>query len=164
MKNQILMVLLLILAFVVSGCAATSSNIATATSPAVPTESPATEAPTTESADVEDKASLIAALQGSGATVETGEPISQAFFTPEGTILKVNGADVQVFEYESTEAMEEEASQVAPDGGSIGTSMITWVDTPHFYKAGRIIVLYVGSDETVLGLFENALGSQFAGR
>lgn len=76
----------------------------------------------------------------------------------------MNGADVQVFEYENEEAMESEASQVAPDGGSIGTTMVTWVETPHFYKAGRIIVLYVGSDESVLDLLEQVLGQQFAGR
>jgi hypothetical protein len=163
MKNQILMVFLVLLAFVVSGCAANSSNIATSTLPAVPTESPATEAPATESPAVQDKASLIAALQASGATVETGEAVSQPFFTPEASIIKVNGADVQVFEYESAEAMEEEASQVAPDGGSIGTSMVNWMDTPHFYKAGRMIALYVGSDEASLGLLESALGPQFAG-
>ena len=114
--------------------------------------------------DVEDKATLIAALEGSGATVEIGEPVSQAFFTPESSIIKANGADVQVFEYETVEAMEEEASQVAPDGGSIGTSMVTWVNRPHFYKAGRIIALYVGSDATVLDLLEEALGAQFAGK
>lgn len=121
-------------------------------------------AATAEPGSVQDKATLVTALQDAGATVETGEPVSQAFFTPEGSILKVNGADIQVFEYESVEAMEEEASQVAPDGGSIGTSMVTWVDTPHFYQAGRIIILYVGSDEGVLGMLEKALGPQFAGR
>jgi hypothetical protein len=89
--------------------------------------------------------SLLAALQASGATVEAGDSITQVFFSSEGIIIKVNGADVQVFEYESVEAMENEASQVAPDGGSIGTTMVTWMDTPHFYKAGRIIALYIGS-------------------
>jgi hypothetical protein len=59
--------------------------------------------------------------------------------------------------------MEEEASQVTPEGGSIGTSMISWIDTPHFYKAGNILVLYVGSDEAILGLLEKVLGPQFAG-
>ena len=152
MKYPILSVLLLVFTLMVSGC----GKGATAT-PLLPTAS-------TEPLAVEDKASLIAALQASGATVETGEPVSQAFFSPEGSIIKVNGADVQVFEYESAEAMENEASQVAPDGGSIGTTMVTWVDTPHFYKAGRIIVLYIGSDETVLGLLEKVLGTQFAGR
>ena len=113
---------------------------------------------------MEDKASLITALQASGATVETGEPISQAFFTPEGTLLKVNGADIQVFEYESMEAMEAEGSQVAPDGGSVGTSIMMWVDTPHFYKTGRIIALYVGSDKAILALLEKVAGPQFTGR
>ena len=150
MKVRILSVLLLMSALMVSGC---GSN-ATSTPPAASTEPLA----------VEDQATLIAALEAAGATVEMGEQISQAFFSPEGSIIKVNGADVQVFEYESVEAMESEASQVAPDGGSIGTSMVHWVDTPHFYKAGRIIVLYVGSNEEILGLLEQVLGPQFAGR
>jgi hypothetical protein len=113
---------------------------------------------------VEDQATLVAALQAAGATIETGDPISQPFFSVEGNIIKVNGADVQVFEYESSEAMELESSQIAPDGSSNATTMITWIDTPHFYKAGRIIVLYVGNDATVLDLLEKILGSQFAGR
>ena len=150
MKSQIVTVLLLVLALVASGCA----NKSLAAAPGA----------TTEPDSVQDKATLVSALQDAGATVETGDPISQAFFTPEGSILKVNGADVQVFEYESAEAMQEEASQVAPDGGSIGTSMVSWIDTPHFYQAGRIIVLYVGSDQAIQDLLEKALGPEFAGR
>lgn len=118
----------------------------------------------TESLAVEDKASLIAALQSAGATVEIGESIMQDFFSVDGQSVKVNGADVQVFEYESPEAMEKEASQVASDGGSIGTTMVTWIDAPHFYKAGRMIVLYLGSDQTVLNILEKVMGPQFAGQ
>jgi len=158
MKYRILPVLLLVFALMMSGC----GNASTSVSPTASTEPAITEP--RGPVIVEDQASLIAALQASGATVETGEPITQVFFRPEGNIIKVNGADVQVFEYESVEAMENEASQVAPDGGSIGTSMVTWMDTPHFYKAGRIIVLYVGSDEAVLSLLEKVMGPQFAGR
>ena len=150
MKSHILLVLLLIFALILSACANASTSTPPATSP--------------EPLTVEDKASLMAALQASGSTVETGESIIQDFFSPEGSIIKINGADVQVFEYESAEAMENEASQVAPDGGSVGTSMMMWMDTPHFYKAGRIIVLYIGSDETVLGSLDSVVGSQFAGR
>jgi hypothetical protein len=150
MKSPILSVLLLVLALVVSGC----GNTATAN---MVTASP-------EPLAVEDQASLIAALQAAGATVEVGDSISQDFFSPEGNIIKVNGADVQVFEYESADAMENESSQVAPDGGSIGTSMVSWMDTPHFYKTGRIIALYVGSDQTSLDLLEMVIGPQFAGQ
>ena len=149
MKVHILSVLLLLSALMVSGCGSND----TSTPPAESTEPPA----------LEDQASLIAALEAAGATVEVGDSVEQAFFSAVGKIIKVNGADVQVFEYESAEAMESEASQVAPDGGSIGTSMVTWMDTPHFYKAGRIIILYVVSDEIIIDFLENAIGPQFAG-
>lgn len=150
MKNQVWIFLLLGCVLAVSGCATDSLT-------APPIRS-------TEPLAVEDQATLISALESSGATVEIGEPVSQVFFSAEGTVLKVNGADVQVFEYESAEEMENEASQVSPDGGSIGTSMVTWVDVPHFYKTNRIIVLYVGNDASVLDVLESALGPQFAGR
>lgn len=150
MKYPILSVLLLVFTLMVSGCGSAPNASAANASP--------------EPLLVEDQASLITALEVAGASVEAGDPVSQVFFSPEGSIIKVNGADVQVFEYESAEVMESEASQVAPDGGSIGTNMVMWVEAPHFYKSGRLIVLYVGSDEAVLRLLEQVLGTQFAGR
>ena len=117
-----------------------------------------------ESAAVEDLGSLSQALRSAGATVDSTETIQQEFFTVEGRILKVNGADVQVFEYKSAEAMEAEAALVAPDGGSVGTSMMMWMATPHFFKSGAVLVLYVGDDAAVFDLLKSVLGEQFAGR
>jgi hypothetical protein len=113
---------------------------------------------------VEDRASLLAAFREPDATTEVVDSIDQTFFSPQGSIVSVNGEEIQVFEYESAEAMETEASQVSPDGSSIGTSMFTWIDTPHFYKTGRVIVLYIGSDVATLDLLEKVIGPQFAGR
>lgn len=121
-------------------------------------------APQADAAAVEDLNSLSQALSAAGATVETGDAVQQAFFTVEGKILKVNGADVQVFEYESAELMEADAAQVSVDGGSVGTSMMMWMATPHFFKSGRVLVLYVGDDAAVFDLLKGALGEQFAGR
>src|SRR5215207_3958699 len=146
MKYRILLVLLF--AFVLSAC----GSVPTPISPAEAQPTEPVEAPS-----VEDQASFVTA-------VETSEPVTQPFFSPEGSLIKVNGADVQVFEYETPEAMEKEASQVAPDGGSVGTTMVSWMDTPHFYKAGRILALYVGSDQTIIDLLENVMGPQFAGQ
>lgn len=151
MKFKTLSAMLLMFVLVMSGCEKAASPIPLTTEPAQP-------------AVVEDKASFIAALQTSNATAEIADSVTQDFFSPEGSIVKVNGQDVQVFEYENKEAMESDASQVAPEGGSIGTSMVTWMDVPHFYKAGRIIVLYVGSDKATLDLLERVMGAQFAGR
>jgi hypothetical protein len=147
MKRSLLLLFVLVVAYILSACAESTS--------------PSTS---TESLSVEDQASFLAILQAEGATTEMGDPIAQDFFSVEGRAIQVNGADLQIFEYENAAAMEEDASQIAPDGGSIGTSMVTWIDPPHFYKAGRIIVLYLGNDQTVLGLLSKVMGPQFAGQ
>ena len=150
MKRLTSMVFLLVLlSYTLSGCSQAGA--------------PTGVVPATASG-VEDQASFLAALQGTGASAEVVDTVEQIFFTPVGSIIAVNGADVQVFEYPSAEAMEAEATSVAPDGGSIGMSMVTWIDTPHFYKSGRIIVIYVGADTAVIGLLEMVMGPQFAGR
>ena len=151
MKFKTLSALALVFAFTVSACGNAATSVPLSTEPAQPLA-------------VEDKASFLTALQASDATAEIGDSVTQDFFSPEGSIIKVNGQDVQVFEYENNEAMENEASQVAPDGGSVGTSMMMWMDAPHFYKVGRIIVLYVGSDQPTLDLLQQVIGPQFAGR
>jgi hypothetical protein len=52
---------------------------------------------------------------------------------------------------------------VSADGGSVGTSSMSWMATPHFYQAGKLLVLYVGDNAVVADMLESALGSQFAG-
>ena len=75
-------------------------------------------------------------LRATGASVEAGTSILQPFFSVPGRLLTVNESDVQVFEYPSLEEAERQAAQVAPDGSSVGTTMVTWVATPHFYHVG----------------------------
>ena len=149
MKRSVLYVLLVMFGIMVSACGGAPAASASNASP--------------EPAKVEDRASLVTALEEAGATVEIGEPLSQPFLSVEGNIIRVNGADVQVFEYANVEEMELESSQIAPDGRSNATTMISWIDTPHFYKSGRLIALYVGSDEAILGLLQGVLGAPFAG-
>ena len=132
--------------------------------PAALTEDPQnTPAAVSHGGPVVDYVSLIDHLR-TGATVEPAGKISQSFFPGDGYLIKVNGADVQVFEYADPAAADEQAVLVAPDGSSVGTSMPFWVSDPHFYKQGKIIVLYVGDDSGVLKALESALGPQFAGR
>ena len=119
---------------------------------------------TAENSAPENKAALTEALRASGAKVETGDLIEQPFFSVKGQIFQINGADVQVFEYESVEAAEAEAELVSESGSTIGTSMVSWMAAPHFYKSGRVIVIYVGDDASVVSLLQGALGDQFAGQ
>ena len=113
---------------------------------------------------VTDHVSLVDRLRAAGATVDPAGTISQPFFLLEGQLLSVNGEDVQSFEFASEAETTTIADTVSRDGGSVGTSMISWIAPPHFYKAGQLIVLYVGSDSGVINTREKAMGSQFAGR
>ena len=162
MKHKIFSLLSLLVAVMLFAACAPKS-VATGT-PDVASDNSMEPTPVVQGDPTEAQTRLIKDLSAAGANVELGDSVEQAFFTVKGRILKVNGADMQVYEYDSTEAMEADAAQVAPDGGSIGTSMVMWVEAPHFFKSGNVLVLYVGEDAAVLDLLKGALGEQFAGR
>jgi hypothetical protein len=90
--------------------------------------------------------------------------VSQPFFSVKGHIITVKGEQVQVFQYAKVEKAEVEAKMVDAAGSSVGTNMMTWMARPHFYRSGRLIVLYVGSDSSVINALTKFLGPQFAGR
>ncbi|NMJ87338.1 MAG: hypothetical protein EX285_05810 [Thaumarchaeota archaeon] len=113
---------------------------------------------------VTDYVSLIDNLRATGATVEPSGKISLPFFFVEGQVISINGVQVQVFEYVDITVADAEATLISADGSSIGTSMVNWVATPHLYKTGKLIVLYVGDNGVVISTLEAVLGSQFAGR
>lgn len=122
------------------------------------------EPPVSRGGPVTDYVSLIDNLRQAGATVEPTGEMAQPLFSVNGRVMVVNGGDVQVFEYVDTAAAEAEAALVSPDGSSVGTSMVGWVASPHFYRAEKLIVLYVGDSEAVTDVLESVLGQQFAGR
>ncbi len=113
---------------------------------------------------VTDYVSLVDGLRAAGATVEPAGTVDQPFFSVQGRLIAVDGEEVQVFEYEDAASVEDAAGDVSADGGSVGTSMISWVAPPHFYKMAKLLVLYVGTDAGVMQLLEGVFGEQFAGR
>jgi hypothetical protein len=111
---------------------------------------------------VQDQVSLIDALRKAGATVTPQEMVEQPFMSVKGTRLVVNGADVQVFEYAGEAAAKLDLIQVTDVLAGRGTTMITWVASPHVYHAGRVIVLYIGDDAATLKLLQERLGAPAA--
>jgi len=116
-----------------------------------------------------DRASLVNALRTAGFTIETVDTVEQPFLRPEsGTVVLVSGggvtqpAELQVFEYQDAEGAAVDAAQIGPDGHP-PTMTISWLATPHFYQAERLIVLYVGDDPMVVDLLTALLGPPFAG-
>ena len=114
-----------------------------------------------------DYATLIDHLRSAGASVEPFGKVSQAFFSVESQVITVNGGEVHVFEHADVAAADAEAEHISPDRSAFGrppTTMVHWVATPHFYKTGRLIVLYLGDDRLVTRALEAGLGPQFAGK
>lgn len=98
-----------------------------------------------------------------GTVILTKEKVSQPFFSVAGRIININGEALQVFDYPTPSAANADASQVSADGTTIGTSKPTWMATPHFFKSGKLIVLYIGGNQTIVDLLRIVLGHQFAG-
>ena len=97
-------------------------------------------------------------LRGAGATVEPGGTVEQPFFEVSGHMIKVDGADVQVFEFSDEAARQSISSLITPEGQPNPTTMVTWVDQPNFWAKGRVIILYLGKDQTVIDLLSQVLG------
>ena len=116
---------------------------------------------------------LIAQLKAAGATVVPGADVNQPFMDVAGHILTVNGEQIQVYEYASVSDASNQAARVSPDGtsftmvsssgGSGSAYQVDWVKPPHLYKAGRIIVIYIGTNASLMHLLVGILGKQFAG-
>ena len=117
---------------------------------------------------------LIAQLKAAGATVVPGADLNQPFMAVEGHTLTVNNEQIQVYEYASVSATDRQAAYISSDGTSFttissngipaGATQVDWVKPPHLYKAGRIIVIYIGTNDSLIHLLEGVLGKQFAGQ
>lgn len=110
-----------------------------------------------------DLVTFIDSLRASGASVELGDAVDQPFFSVTGKTIILNGEDVQVFQYLDVATAKAQAALVALDGNTIGTSKPIWMEPPHFFRQGKLLVLYIGSNDQVLKMLTTVLGRQFAG-
>ena len=96
--------------------------------------------------------------------VKLGGKVTQPFFSVRGQILKLKDVEIQAFEYRSVQTARKEGEAAGGDCTNVGTTSISWIAPPHFFRSGKLIVLYVGDQQSVLRLLEDVLGSQIAGR
>ena len=102
---------------------------------------------------------LVDKLRAAGATVEPNGTVEQPFFEVSGQMIKVDGADVQVFVFPDEATRESVSSLITPEGQPNPTSIVDWVDQPNFWAKGQIIVLYVGKDQIVIERLSQVLGN-----
>ena len=165
-RSLFVMALLSLLLFAVAGLTACGSRSAQAS----PQNTPSVQNTPGDPMNYHD---LVAKLRASGAKVMPGAAISQPFMDVQGRTLAVNGEQLQVYEYASVADADEQAARISPDGTAfttvsssgtpVGAVQVDWIKPPHLYKAGRIIVIYIGTNNAVMHLLEGILGKQFAG-
>ena len=112
--------------------------------------------------EIGGRAELVEALQALGSTVEEVGEVDQPFFDVDARILQVDGQTVEVFEFSDEAAREAAAGTIEPNASMIGSIIPEWVDVPHFWSEGRVIVLYVGQDQTVIDRLTRILGQPIA--
>ena len=155
--------LTLMLAFVLAGCGAGTQP--EPTTPPSPTQdtgaAPATATVAGGTGAIDSAQALVDALGQAGLTVNDTGPIDQPFLSVKGGSYEAGSGYLQVFEYADQAAAEADAAKIKPDGSIEGHS-VSWVATPHFYRMGRLIVVYLGDDTADLGALQTLLGDPFA--
>ena len=109
---------------------------------------------------------LVEALRSQQVAVRVIELLprdSNPFFSVPGTVVTVNDENVTVFQYTRSSDADRDAATISPDGRGVGTSQISWVGPPHFYKKDAYIVLYVGRSASVTAALAAVLGPRIAG-
>ena len=129
----------------------------------------ATTRATSHGGVVDDQVSLVDNLRQRAVTVEVAGAAEQPFLSVKGTQLRLSGVGlatpvtIESYEYDTAAAATQDAEQIDPNGDP-KTSKIAWGAPPHFYRAQRLIVLYVGADAATMRLLASLLGPPFVGR
>ncbi|MCM0648884.1 hypothetical protein NBE98_10900 [Clostridium swellfunianum] len=103
-----------------------------------------------------------------------------SWFSGNQKMIKSSNMELSVFEFSSEEEAINEANRVSKDGFKINASSnverntkngeavylvtyLSWGDNPHFYRSGKLIVLYCGTSLKLQYDLNKILGKQFAG-
>jgi len=106
---------------------------------------------------IQDAGDLQRALQEAGAEPALTQGDVQEALGGSGSVLRVDEAEVQVYEYPSEADREEVSERIGPDGLLQGRTLV-WQGHPNIWGTGRLIVAYVGTDGGVILLLSGLLG------
>jgi len=104
-------------------------------------------------------ADLVAVLQADGVTVTPGGDVDQPFIPIKGHLITINGADVQVFEFQDDATRQQVSDAISQAQNSINTSLPSGVTLPNVWAQGRLIVVYIGDDQAAINTLTKILGN-----
>ncbi|WBW98341.1 hypothetical protein [Oceanirhabdus sp. W0125-5] len=96
--------------------------------------------------------------------------VKQEFLPTTRKRMIIGEEAVDIYLYGNNKKMENDAKNIDSGGceytskGDILNSVkVSWISEPHFYKKGKIIVLYVGTNEKIISDLKEIFGEEFAG-
>ncbi len=120
---------------------------------------PADRSSTTPHGIVDTAFELKTILREQGFVVQDGEPFSDFLFERGGQLLRVNGTEVWVWEFETVE--DADAARRSLDGPESPLAREEFSASPRFMQNGHMIVLFVDTNRPVLNALIAVLGNPF---
>ena len=116
----------------------------------------------------QDRAAVVAALRDRELALCFTRSLSGSYFGVPQHVYVTPGGYLALFEFSGEAAARDAGARISPDGHNIelrsgGFVHVDWIDAPHWYRAGRVLLLYLGSHELSLQALRRVLGPQFAG-
>ena len=108
-----------------------------------------------------DKASVVAALEKEGLTMDADGKVEQPFLSVPGEGYRFPESSFQLYEYPDEAAAQQDAAKIQPNGEIPGVR-VEWLAPPRFYRTGRVLIIYVGTDQKVISALEAVAGKPFA--
>lgn len=105
---------------------------------------------------------LIDALASAGVPAQPGERASGMPFSVPRRPVDVGTFEIAVYEYDDPATRVAEEATIAMEGWSVNHTPVEWVATPHYWSRGRVIVLYLGDDHSVIDFLSQVLGPEVA--
>jgi hypothetical protein len=115
--------------------------------------------------EVETVNELVDAFRAKGLRVSLGgetSPRENRYFSVSSRDVMVGEARLKVFEYRAAGQADGDARLISNEGQPNPRTAIGWIAPPHFYKQGRLIVLYVGCADDILRVLDELLGAAVA--
>lgn len=115
-----------------------------------------------------DKNAIIKDLKSKGFNPEvtnTKAKDNQKIFSVDKQIVKIKGGELSLYEYpmDSKGKLEGDIKSIQDNGKMINGTTMTWNTAPHFYKKGRVLVVYDGDSQEIIKALNEILGNPLMG-
>lgn len=74
--------------------------------------------------------------------------------------VKIKGGELSLYEYGPDEkgTLEKDMNSITDSGSTINGNPMTWNAKPHFYRKGRVLIVYDGDSKEILTSLKEILG------